>query len=198
MPEDAYALRGAMRGTSAAVHERDAYELWLAMLPPRSPRGVVVVDLPYEQTDERARITATLAAACRKWAHGVTVIWYPPERPRRAWAVEGATTAARHPELLWVEHWLDDRDQPGIKPCPEPGPQGIGCTTGSEREHRRRGGAGGAGGAGAATGGAGAGCGAGCGATCASAAASSASITRFSAAETGAAAAPIGRAAKGP
>ena len=76
-PDDAYALRGAMRDTSAAVHQRDAYELWLAMLPPRTARGVVVVDPPYEQTDERARITATLAAAHRKWAHGVTVIWYP-------------------------------------------------------------------------------------------------------------------------
>ena len=76
-PEDARALRGAMRGTSAAVHQRDAYELWPALLPTRSPRGVVVVDPPYEQTDERDRITATLAAAHRKWAHGVTVIWYP-------------------------------------------------------------------------------------------------------------------------
>jgi 23S rRNA (adenine2030-N6)-methyltransferase len=35
-PDDAYALRGAMRDTSAAVHQRDAYELWLAMLPPRT------------------------------------------------------------------------------------------------------------------------------------------------------------------
>ena len=52
-----HALRIAMRGTPAAVHERDAYEFWLAMLPPRTPRGVVVVDPPYEQTDERARIT---------------------------------------------------------------------------------------------------------------------------------------------
>ena len=52
-PEDAYSLRGVMRDTSAAVHERDAYELWLAMVPPRTPRGVVVVDPPYEQTDER-------------------------------------------------------------------------------------------------------------------------------------------------
>ena len=86
-PEDAYALRGVMRGTSAAVHERDAYEFWLAMLPPRTPRGVVVVDPPYEQTDERARITATLAAACRKWAHGVTVIWYPlkDRAPHERW-----------------------------------------------------------------------------------------------------------------
>ena len=29
-----------MRGTAAAVHERDAYELWLAMVPPRTARGV--------------------------------------------------------------------------------------------------------------------------------------------------------------
>ena len=55
-------MRSAMRGAPAAVHERDAYELWLAMLPTRTGRGVVVVDPPYEQTDERARITATLAA----------------------------------------------------------------------------------------------------------------------------------------
>ena len=32
-PEDAMALRGGMRGTPAAIHQRDAYELWLAMLP---------------------------------------------------------------------------------------------------------------------------------------------------------------------
>ena len=113
-PEDAYALRGAMRGTPAAVHERDAYEFWLAMLPTRTPRGVVVIDPPYEQTDERARITATLAAAHRKWAHGVTVIWYP---------LKDRATHSRWKEnlrklgiakLLCVEHWLYDSDQPGI------------------------------------------------------------------------------------
>ncbi|NOW48804.1 23S rRNA (adenine2030-N6)-methyltransferase [Novosphingobium sp. SG751A] len=113
-PEDAYALRGVMRGTSAAVHERDAYELWLAMVPPRTPRGVVVVDPPYEQTDERARITATLAAAHRKWAHGVTVIWYPlKERPTHAqWKHKLRRLGI--PKFLSVEHWLYDRDQPGI------------------------------------------------------------------------------------
>ncbi len=113
-PEDAYALRGAMRGTPAAVHERDAYELWLAMLPPRSPRGVVVVDPPYEQTDERARITATLAAAHRKWAHGVTVIWYPLKD--RSVHVRWKEQLRRLgiPKFLVVEHWLYDADQPGI------------------------------------------------------------------------------------
>ena len=113
-PEDAHALRGVMRGTSAAVHERDAYEFWLAMLPTRTPRGVVVVDPPYEQLDERARITATLAAAHRKWAHGVTVIWYPlKDRVTHAlW--KNKLRQLRIPKFLNVEHWLYDGDQPGI------------------------------------------------------------------------------------
>ena len=113
-PEDAYALRGAMRGTSAAVHQRDAYELWLAMLPPRTARGVVVVDPPYEQTDERARITATLASAHRKWAHGVTVIWYPlkDHETHRRWKQQLRKLGI--PKFLVVEHWLYDSEQRDI------------------------------------------------------------------------------------
>lgn len=113
-PEDARALRGAMRGTPAAVHERDAYELWLAMLPTRTGRGVVVVDPPYEQTDERARITATLAAAHRKWAHGVTVIWYPLKDRATHQRWKDQLRRLGIPKFLSVEHWLYDADQPGI------------------------------------------------------------------------------------
>lgn len=113
-PEDAAALRHAMRGTPAAIHTRDAYELWLAMLPTRTPRGVVVVDPPYEQTDERARITATLAAAHRKWAHGVTVIWYPLKDRAAHQRWKDKLRQTRIPKLLNVEHWLYDADQPGI------------------------------------------------------------------------------------
>ncbi len=113
-PEDVQALRSAMRGTSAAVHERDAYELWLAMLPPRTPRGVVVVDPPYEQTDERARITVALAAACRKWAHGVTVIWYPLKDRAAHLRWKAQLRKIGIAKFLSVEHWLYDGDQPGI------------------------------------------------------------------------------------
>jgi 23S rRNA (adenine2030-N6)-methyltransferase len=113
-PEDAGTLRGVMRDTSAAVHERDAYELWLAMLPPRTARGAVLVDPPYEQPDERARITATLAAACRKWAHGVTVIWYPLKDRATHGQWNAQLRKLGIPKLLRVEHWLYDEDQPGI------------------------------------------------------------------------------------
>jgi 23S rRNA (adenine2030-N6)-methyltransferase len=113
-PEDAHALRGAMRSTPAAVHERDAYELWLALLPTRTARGVVVVDPPYEQTDERARITATLAAAHRKWAHGVTVIWYPLKDRTTHQRWKDRLRKLGIPKFLSVEHWLYDADRPGI------------------------------------------------------------------------------------
>lgn len=113
-PDDAYALRGAMRGTSAAVHQRDAYEFWLAMLPPRTARGVMLVDPPYEQIDERARITTTLAAAHRKWAHGVTVVWYPLKDRATHLRWTEQLRKLGMPKLLRVEHWLYDSDQPGI------------------------------------------------------------------------------------
>ena len=112
--QDAYTLRGVIRGTSAAVHERDAYEFWLAMLPPRTPRGVVLVDPPFEQTDERARITATLAAAHRKWGHGVTVIWYPLKDRATHGRWREQLRKLGIPKFLTVEHWLYDSDQPGI------------------------------------------------------------------------------------
>lgn len=112
-PRDVDTLRSAMRGTSAAVHARDAYEFWLAMLPTRTPRGVVVVDPPYEQTDERARITATLAAAHRKWTHGVTVIWYPLKDRATQTRWKQQLRRLGIPKFLCVEHWLYDSDQPG-------------------------------------------------------------------------------------
>ena len=113
-PEDAQALRAAMKGTLAAVHQRDAYELWLAMLPTRTPRGLVVVDPPYEQTDERARITAALTAAHRKWAHGVTVIWYPLKDRAAHERWKDKLRKAGIPKIMSIEHWLYDADQPGL------------------------------------------------------------------------------------
>ncbi len=113
-PEDAGALRQAMRAAPAAIHQRDAYELWLALLPTRTPRGVVVVDPPYEVTDERERITATLAAAHRKWAHGVTVIWYPLKDRSAHARWKDKLRRLGIAKMMSVEHWLYDEDQPGL------------------------------------------------------------------------------------
>jgi 23S rRNA (adenine2030-N6)-methyltransferase len=76
-PEDAATLRRNMRGTSAAVHERDAYEALNAFLPPPEKRALVLIDTPFERTDEFATLATSLAAAWNKFRSGVFVVWYP-------------------------------------------------------------------------------------------------------------------------
>jgi 23S rRNA (adenine2030-N6)-methyltransferase len=53
---------------------------WLALraqVPPKERRGLVIVDPPFEQPDEFARLTDAIAAAHRKWATGTLMLWYP-------------------------------------------------------------------------------------------------------------------------
>jgi 23S rRNA (adenine2030-N6)-methyltransferase len=77
-PEEAYLLRGEMKGArSAAVHERDGYEMLKALTPPKERRGVVLMDPPYEKADEFETAAAALIAAHRHWSTGVYALWYP-------------------------------------------------------------------------------------------------------------------------
>ena len=61
-----------------------------------------------------AAIAATLAAAHRKWAHGVTVIWYPLKDRETHMRWKQQLRKLGIPKFLVVEHWLYDRDQPDI------------------------------------------------------------------------------------
>jgi 23S rRNA (adenine2030-N6)-methyltransferase len=46
-------------------------------VPPNERRGVVLIDPPFEQPDEFARLAERLAAAHRKWPTGSYLLWYP-------------------------------------------------------------------------------------------------------------------------
>lgn len=48
-----------------------------AQLPPKEKRGLIVIDPPFEQTDEFTALAAGIAAALRRFSHGVYMIWYP-------------------------------------------------------------------------------------------------------------------------
>lgn len=77
-PEDAAALRRAMRGVAnVAVHERDGYEAIGAFLPPPEKRALVLIDPPFERADEFAAVEKALLAGWKKLKSGVFVVWYP-------------------------------------------------------------------------------------------------------------------------
>jgi 23S rRNA (adenine2030-N6)-methyltransferase len=48
-----------------------------SQLPPRERRGVVLIDPPFEATDEFDAIVRGLHAALRRFATGTYLIWYP-------------------------------------------------------------------------------------------------------------------------
>jgi 23S rRNA (adenine2030-N6)-methyltransferase len=77
-PEEAYLLRGEMKGiAAAAVHERDGYEMLKALTPPKERRGLVLMDPPYEKADEFETAAAALKAAYARWPTGIYALWYP-------------------------------------------------------------------------------------------------------------------------
>jgi len=77
-PDDAGLLRRRYRRVAGVqVHERDAYEALVALVPPAERRGLVLVDPPFEDREELRRLSAALAKAFRKWPTGIHAVWYP-------------------------------------------------------------------------------------------------------------------------
>jgi 23S rRNA (adenine2030-N6)-methyltransferase len=67
-------LRGDPRAKALAI---DGWTALAAYVPPKERRGLVLVDPPFEQPDEFARLAHGLATAHRKWPTGLYLLWYP-------------------------------------------------------------------------------------------------------------------------
>jgi 23S rRNA (adenine2030-N6)-methyltransferase len=77
-PSAAASLEAVLRGDARA--KALAMDGWMALfanIPPKERRGLVVIDPPYEESIDFARLSETLAQAHRKWANGVYLLWYP-------------------------------------------------------------------------------------------------------------------------
>ncbi|HQT86013.1 MAG: 23S rRNA (adenine(2030)-N(6))-methyltransferase RlmJ [Acidiphilium sp. 37-64-53] len=77
-PDDATTLkRRFARDPQVHIHRRDGYEALTALLPPPERRALVLIDPPFEKTDEFETLAAALQAAHRKFPTGVYAAWYP-------------------------------------------------------------------------------------------------------------------------
>jgi 23S rRNA (adenine2030-N6)-methyltransferase len=95
------------RDRRARAVEIDGWVALNAYVPPKERRGVVLIDPPYEEKDEFARLAEALAVAQRKWATGIFLLWYPlKERSgpdRLAAALRPGAAARIAPKVLRVE-----------------------------------------------------------------------------------------------
>jgi 23S rRNA (adenine2030-N6)-methyltransferase len=77
-PSTAASLKAALHGDARAkVLSIDGWVGLFANVPPKERRGLVVIDPPYEETVEFARLSDALAQAYRKWPNGLYLLWYP-------------------------------------------------------------------------------------------------------------------------
>jgi 23S rRNA (adenine2030-N6)-methyltransferase len=80
-PDEYAALRRRFRNDpQVAVHRRDGWEALKALLPPEQKRGLILIDPPYEDPNEFARLADGLKLANGRLRDGVIAAWYPVKR----------------------------------------------------------------------------------------------------------------------
>jgi 23S rRNA (adenine2030-N6)-methyltransferase len=67
-------LAGDRRAKALAI---DGWTALNAYVPPKERRGLVLIDPPFEQEGDFARLARSLEAAHRKWPGGTYLLWYP-------------------------------------------------------------------------------------------------------------------------
>jgi 23S rRNA (adenine2030-N6)-methyltransferase len=77
-PEDYQLLKSEFRrDAETKLLNLDAYVAIKALLPPPERRGVILIDPPFEKTDEFSCLTDAVAKGLQRFANGVYLIWYP-------------------------------------------------------------------------------------------------------------------------
>jgi 23S rRNA (adenine2030-N6)-methyltransferase len=103
-PEEALLLKREFAGDRAVeVRQADGYKALKALLPPIERRGLVLIDPPFEQGDEFARLEQALSGAHRKWPTGIFLLWYPLKDARGTQSFARGLSRLNIPRILRAE-----------------------------------------------------------------------------------------------
>ena len=103
-PEDKLLLEDCFRrDRRVAVTGIDAEFCIKANLPPPERRGLILIDPPYEETDEAQRAIHMLAEGLKRFASGCFLLWYPLKADGLAQRLSAEVVALAQPGTLRVE-----------------------------------------------------------------------------------------------
>jgi len=103
-PADAEALRENFAGDiQARVTHLDGWAAMGTHLPPKEKRGLVLIDPPFEEKGEFARMVSALAKAHQRWPGGIYALWYPVKDPHDIAEFIDALERTGIPKILRVE-----------------------------------------------------------------------------------------------
>ncbi len=113
-PDDAAALAEQFAGDiQTRVIALDGWLALGAFVPPKERRGLVLVDPPFEERDEFARLTEAFIAAHRRWPTGIYALWYPVKDLTAVDRLRLALAGSGIRRLLRAELTVRDRDSDG-------------------------------------------------------------------------------------
>jgi len=116
-PDECEALRISIgREKRVSVHAMDGYQALAAMLPPPEKRALVLVDPPFEDAEEGARIVEALRSGLRRSPGATYAVWYPLTERARVDAFFESLAALPLPPTLVVETVVNP-DSPKMRGC---------------------------------------------------------------------------------
>lgn len=74
---DVLATNFAAAGSRVLIKAQDGYAGLIAVLPPPSRRGLVLIDPSYEEKSDYVQVVAVLKDALKRFATGIYLVWYP-------------------------------------------------------------------------------------------------------------------------
>jgi 23S rRNA (adenine2030-N6)-methyltransferase len=112
-PEDANTLHQRFREDSQVMLAlSDGWSALKAWLPPPERRGVVLIDPPFEEGDDRQKMLDAMTLLARKWSTGILALWYPIKGQREAERFAAAAQLLGIPKTLRIELNLDPKGDP--------------------------------------------------------------------------------------
>ncbi len=93
-------LRADKRAKAIAI---DGFVAINAYVPPKERRGLVLIDPPFEATDEFTRLAKSIQDVHRKWATGIFLAWYPRKDPHAVGALATRIRRSGIAKVLRVE-----------------------------------------------------------------------------------------------
>lgn len=90
-------------GSRVLIKAQDGYAGLLAVLPPSSRRGLVLIDPSYEQKSDYVEVVAVLKEALKRFATGIYMVWYPLlQRPEARGFAESLERMAQTQGVDWL------------------------------------------------------------------------------------------------
>ncbi|MFT3727982.1 MAG: 23S rRNA (adenine(2030)-N(6))-methyltransferase RlmJ [Terricaulis sp.] len=108
-PEEYASLRQSVgrRGSEIRLHQRDGFEALTALLPPKQRRGLVLIDPPYEEANEVAKVVEALTPALHRFGHGVFLWWRPLKNDSELRRADAELRARGAEKMLRADLWVD-------------------------------------------------------------------------------------------